>query len=492
MSALGALAATAALALAGMQQPSGCELDVRTMPGSRSHYQILSEGDSRLDAAGGVEAVCGSRSVKADSATYYDERGELYLFRNVFYQDENHTLVADSAVYYASEDRVRADGHVVLNDVAGGSTLSGPVLFYYPKTERRAMERVFAPSRPHLTLSTDAEAQTGAPRFEVDADRIHIHGDSIMAAAGRVITEHGNLYASADSMDLDLGQGKIWLLGEPSLESDDMVLEGDTILILLEDNDVREIQAWPNGSVIGRELSLTAPSLRTFVAGEEINRVVAAAGDPERTGAADTQPREPWARSESENYTLVADSIDIFRPSGRLERLVAVGRARAATNQPVIVGDDQFEHDWLEGDTITGYFAPADSLTGNSLVDGSQSVSESEPKVELERLVAAGSARAFYYILEEDGQRTATGRPAVNYVLGRVVTLWLRGGEVQEARVIGPSTGLYLEPLPPATDGDSLVAAPADSVTSAADSIPRPPRPRPDSVRTSGAKGEHR
>jgi hypothetical protein len=50
-------------------------------------------------------------------------------------------------------------------------------------------------------------------------------------------------------------------------------------------------------------------------------------------------------------------------------------------------------------------------------------------------------------------------------VIGRVVTLRLEEGEVTNARVVGPSTGIYLEPIRFATDGDSTVVPPDTAVT---------------------------
>jgi hypothetical protein len=76
-----------------------------------------------------------------------------------------------------------------------------------------------------------------------------------------------------------------------------------------------------------------------------------------------------------------------------------------------------------------------------------------------------------YHLREEAPSDQRREPPGVNYVIGRIVTIWLEDGEVREARVVGPSTGVYLEPLPLATNGDSILAV-TDTVRASADTIP--------------------
>jgi hypothetical protein len=174
----------------------------------------------------------------------------------------------------------------------------------------------------------------------------------------------------------------------------------------------------------------------------------------------DSAGREPWARSISQDYVLTADSIDIERPGGQLERVVAVESARAATVDRLMPGGELVGTDWLEGDTITGYFAPPEAA-------------DSTGEVALSRLEASGAiARALYHIYEQTEEDEVPTLPGVNYVIGRVVTLWLEEGEVKSALVVGPSTGIYLEPLPYASDGDSTVVPPDTAVADTIGAIP--------------------
>lgn len=446
---IGLLATAAALALPQAQERRSCDWEIRaTTPGAVGHLVRPSEGDAHWVVGGGVEALCGEMRVTADSASYYEVRGELYVMGNVRYRDEGRTLIADRATYYERGDWVRSQGNVKLTDSRGRSTLTGPVLDYFPANETRAADRIFAPNRPHMTFYPDS-AGTSEP-FDVDADRIHIYGDSLIAAAGRVEAVRGKLNAFGDSMHLDLGSDELRLLKDPRVEADDVVLEGDTIQVLLEENRVREIHSWPDGSARGRELSLAAPYLRMFVDGESVNRAVASAGDPARTGATDSAGRAPWAHSESEEYALAGDSIDILRPGGRVEKFIALRRAAAVSRKPVEAGSGPLANDWLEGDTITGYFTASDSSSASS------------EEAQLSRLVANGSARALYHMRQE-GEESNSNHPPLNYVIGRTVTLWLEEGEVKEAEVLA-GAGVYLEPAAPRPAADSL-RAPVDSAS---------------------------
>lgn len=441
------------------RQQESCDLVVLATLGSTGTRTTLPDGGLRYDIGGGVEATCGEKWMRADSVSSYQKRGVTYLFGDVQYRDEGRSVNAERATYYQVEDWVRAEGSVEVTDQEGRSRLKAPALDYYPLNSSRQSERIVAHDRPHLTFHADSAGTGAGEPFEVDADRMHIYGDSLIAGEGEVIATRGELVAHADSMDLNLALGELWLLGEaPSVEANATLLEGDSILILLAENRVREIQSWPDASARGRGLELQAPMLRLLIERNEIARAVASAGDTARTGAVHSDDDAPWARSVSQDYELIADSIDILRPGGQLERVVAVGRARANTLTLYFHDDSVLGNDWLVGDTITGHFSPVDS----------SATPRGEPELEL--LVAAGNARALYHIVQDSAQMALQGEPAVNYVIGRTVTLALVGGEVQSAEVVGPSTGVYLEPLPGGRAADTT-AAPPDTSVNVADTV---------------------
>lgn len=496
------LTAAAMASVAGVktQERSACTLEVQTAPGTQSRITRLPDGDLRIDTNGEVDATCGDSRVRGDSATYFKVRGEVRFYGHVRYEGGGRTLTADRATYYADQDWVYAEGNVVLTDEAGGSTLRGPTLYYYPSREDRPVERIFAPDRPHLTFRGLSTANGGAAApMDVDADRIHLYGDSVMASAGRVIAVSEDLTARGDSMRLDLSRDSLWLLGQPGIDARGTTLEGDTITARLQDREVREVEAWPHARARGERLTLTAPRLHVMLEAGEIVRVAAsrlAATDvaPDTGGArtpVSVPPSAPRAdstagsapqlpRAESDDYVVTADSIDIERPAGRLERVVAVRMARATAVRPAVPTDTAFGRDWIEGDTIVGYFEAVDSTVAPETADTTPATPGGEEQRSLKRLVASGDARALYHIRNEEAE--ARGEPpGVNYVMGRIVTIWLKDGEATQARVVGPGTGLYLEPI--AGGRDSLRADTARAPHASGDSVSAA-RPAPDSSET--------
>ncbi|MGD8698238.1 MAG: hypothetical protein PVJ43_03040, partial [Gemmatimonadales bacterium] len=282
----GALAAALAVSSLQAQQQATCDLEVQAVnPGAILHRVPLAEGGYRSDVGGGVEYTCGTKWLRADSVTWYEQRGVVYLFDDVQYRDEGRSVNAERATYYQLEDWVRAEGNVEVTDQGGRSRLTAPALDYYPPNSSRETERIVAHYRPHLTFRADSAGGSAEP-FEVDAERMHIYGDSMIAGWGEVVAVRGELVAFADSMDLNLARGELWLLGEaPAVEANATLLEGDSILVLMAGNQVREIQSWPNASARGEELQLEAPMLRLLIEDNEIARAVASAGDSARTGA---------------------------------------------------------------------------------------------------------------------------------------------------------------------------------------------------------------
>ncbi len=85
----GVLAAAVTLTSLQAQQQESCDLEVQAMsPGSVLHRVPLAEGGYRSDVGGGVEYRCGSKWLRADSVTWYELRGVVYLFDDVQYRDE--------------------------------------------------------------------------------------------------------------------------------------------------------------------------------------------------------------------------------------------------------------------------------------------------------------------------------------------------------------------------------------------------------------------
>ncbi len=251
---------------------------------------------------------------------------------------------------------------------------------------------------------------------------MHIYGDSLIAGQGEVVATRGELVAYADSMDLNLARGELWLLGEaPSVEANATLLEGDSILVLMA------------GIGCARSSPGPMPPRRSGarVAGADASSPDRRQRDRSRRGVgrgfgADRCDWSGWRALGAKRFRGLCPNGRLHRhppPGGQLERVVAVGRARA--NTLAAVSDDSLlGNDWLVGDTITGT-SRRPTLCWH----------QGEP--ELERLVAAGNARASI-----TSSMTRPGGdhrpPAVNYVIGRVVTLALVAARCSRRRWLAP------------------------------------------------------
>ena len=243
------------------------------------------------------------------------------------------------------------------------------------------------------------------------------------------------------------------------------------------------------------------------------------AGDAERLLAlaeADTRRADSLTVADSlfkpavaaDQFNLTGDSIDVRSPGQVLDLVTAVGVARAEG-----IPDDSLaasmlpeaaRRDWMEGDTIFADFVlpvPEDSLA-TPVPDGQRS--------RLETLTAVGSARSLYRLVATDTAATATPTdaaepaateaattpsdagatepeavladpptdtteaapeppPALHWVEGERIIVYLEGREVVKMDVEGQTVGYHLEPLPPGTPPDST-AVPNDS-----SAVGRPP-----------------
>lgn len=397
-SVLWAVAAAWAVAQGAAQ---GCVLRIVTAPGTRSHYTQVAPGVAKLDVGGGLEATCGDAWMRADSASYHQGSEILWLVGRVDYRDSTRTLQAERVTYYSQEERMVAEGSVRLTARSTGSTLTGPLVHYRPGSKRQPYERIHAPQRSHLTIYPERDAEDRRP-LEVDGDRITILGDSVVAVAGRARATRQDFDAAADTMHLDLAAEALWLFGSPRAIAEGTTLKGDTLRGELRNRQIERVEAWPNGE------------------------------------------------ARSQDYALRADSIDTRLPGQQLREVIAVGSALAQAFTELAARDPLSPTDWVSGDTIVGLFEPKARAAGANGADGGGAKG-----VELRSLVASGDARALYHVRDRSRPDRA---PAVNYVKGQRVRVRLVGGEVEEAKVEGPSLGVYIEPRE--TTADTLAAPP--------------------------------
>ena len=298
---------------------------------------------------------------------------------------------------------------------------------------------------------------------------------------------------------------------EATLTGDDVRVVAPAIRMFLENGVVDRLVATAEVPELPGEEQPFDPS---GLSPGDLARALAARQDLPGLAAdsAATDSIRPQPAVSADRFNLSGDSIDILSPGQLLELVTAVGSARAEG-----IPDDTLSHldlpevarrDWMEGDTVFAHFAGPDSAANPP-------GSGSGPRSRLETLTAAGTARSLYRMIdadsaategstadtasaatptpadEEDAQPEGAGAPeagaeeaiadsaaapsppppALHWVEGQRIIVYLEGREVVRMDVEGQTVGYHLEPRPPGEVSDSALVR-ADSTA-----IPPPPPP---------------
>jgi lipopolysaccharide export system protein LptA len=455
---------------------------------------------------------CSDMSVRADSATLYQESGVYHFFGRVVIDNPDVRLEAANAQYYADNGMIQAQGGVRIRRKEDGTSITGGenLVFFRAGVAGRTEDALTVEGgRPHAVMNPRAREgaepdSAAAEPYEIDADRIEVRGQNDLTARGGVELHRGELNATGDEMLYVSASEQLRLDGSASLDVETYVLTGGLILVTMAEGEVSDILAREGAHLTG-DIEIEAELIQLEMSGGELASVVArsdlppvpaagrgaGAGQPgivlPQGGAGDTAPGR--AAATSEDFRVTADRLDIDVTAGVLQQVDARGRARLVTT----AGDslntadtpEIARSDWVEGDTINVFFVPADSapqLAGDrAAVRPPDSAVARDPEVgpdsaaaqrpRLESLVARVNARALYRMPAADTTNAADpacagpGRFAVHYVVGDSITITMRNDEVNEMTVIGQVHGQHWEP-------PACAAAPQDSIVT-----PAPPPP---------------
>lgn len=444
-----ALALAAALALGSASH--GAAQNQCNLLENQKVDRVLEGGVPMVHIQGPFLVVCtGGAELRANQGTLNELSRELLLVGNVSYRDLTRTLTADQATYSSAVGRLYATGNVVFVDETEGMTIRGPELEYFRALPERPQAQVNASQRPHLTLRPESNPE-GEP-LEIDADRMTILGKDDLSAFGNVVIQRPDLRALAQEARYTGATQGLELRGEAEVQNRENLLRGEVIQARLRDNVLEEVRARTNARLVSDELNVSAPELQLFFADSLLQRTVA------RTAG------EKGARAVavSRTFRLEADSLDALAPGQVLQQVIAIGTARGETIDTTAAPRDSAApapadtsaaaagalaaSDWIRGDTIIGYFAPADSA---ALARGQGA----DSSVVLEKLVARGAAQSLYRMEQRSDTAGAPRQPpgerrkGINFASGDVITLLFQDGEVQEATFLGLRRGLYLDPV---------------------------------------------
>lgn len=403
------------------QAEQRCDLVFPNTPGTRMQIVTTPTGERNSFIGAGVVAYCAGQDNRlvSDSAEYYEGSGLLYLIGSVRYTEPRATVDAARMTYYQHEDRLTAQGSVLVT-FASGSTMRGPTADYWRVTPTRPRERLIATGRPQLTLlEQETAGRSGVPTV-VFADRIQMDGDSLTYASGSVEITRAEIRATSDSAFMDGGREFVRLIREPVITGRGerpFTLRGGVIDLFSRNRELERVVATPGGHATSEGMDLFADSIDIRVRNEQLDRMYA--WGPSR------------ARAVSPERDITADSIDVSLTAEQLEEVRAVGDA-FASSLPDMVRVISDERDWLQGDTIVALF--------DTTAQG-----EEQGRAQARELVAIGNARSYYQLA---GQEGVPERPNLNYVRGRRIHVALREGEVERVTVSEDAVGVYLERTP--------------------------------------------
>jgi hypothetical protein len=454
-----------------------CDLVFTNTDTTRVTAAKLASGKYNTFTGAGVRAHCRNDpgvTLKSDSAEYYDEQGLLYLIGRVHYTDPRAVVDAHHMTYYVANERLLADTDVVAV-LPSGTTMHGPHADYLrsiPAVRPRA--QLTATGRPHFHLVQQDSTTSTPDTAGVDANTVYMNGDSLIYASRRVVIKRTDLIATSDSAFMNQGTGFARLTVHPIINGTQtqhpFTLRGDIVDIYTVNHELARVEAIRHGDAVSKDMHLVADTIDLRFDQKVLARSYS--WGPTR------------ARATTPERDILADSIDVLMPGQVIHQIRAVRKAYA-TGEPDTTHFKSKERDWMKGDTIIAYFdttrvkapkpapprdvaaAPPRAAKAHATpppaptssppsTTASAPASDSQPQVKT--IVANGDAHALYQLPPRD---KTLGRPAINYVIGRVITVAFVDRQVETVRVTDSAVGVYLEPQSDTVAKDSLKRAKA-------------------------------
>jgi lipopolysaccharide export system protein LptA len=387
--------------------------------------------------------------IEADSAVMNSATQSVELVGAVRYRDGDRELTAEWARFLSRADELFARGSVVLTDFTDGSTITGDDFEYRRQTEQRPESRmIMRGERPHAVLRpAPAPGATEATSTEVWARRMEFLGETVFLAQTDVELKRGDMTGAAEHARFDQAAERMTLTGAAHVETDEYRLDGERIDARMQADVVQEVTSDRAARLTAEELTVRGERIRIAFRDGEPERVEA--WTPADRRASDGEDRPARAVAISDDFRLRADSIDARSDNGRLRQVTAVGRAygeRAADTLSVRL-PETIARDWIQGDTIIGYFLD------NGGVDPVPT--EDEPRTAvLDRIEVTGADAPALSLYRTEREGSQAG-PSVNFMRARKITLFMTDGEVSRVEADGPLEGIYLDPAaPPRPDPD--------------------------------------
>jgi lipopolysaccharide export system protein LptA len=398
---------------------------------------------------GGVRVRCPGKNLtlESDSLESYGDEQRIYLVGNVRYDEPRLSLTSDFLTYFQRDERFIAVGNVNAK-LPNGSTLRGPSAEYHRVIPNiRPVPRLHSTGRPTITVLQRDSLGQPTPPVTVEANSVTMVGDSLVYSAGQVVITREDIIARGDSVFLDSEREYTVLLRNPQIQGRQgrpFTLFGDRIELTGRSKKLDRVLSSGRARAVSEDMTLQSDTIDLRVVADLLQRAVA--WGPSR------------ARASSASQQILADSIDVLMPNQRLHEMHALRQA-SAEGRPDTTRFRADTVDWLRGDTIIARFDTA-------------ATRDSTRAVRLRQLVAIGNARSYHHMAAAD---SAIRIPAINYVVGREITIAFIEQRVARVTVRERASGAYLEPKSVAARPDSASANRPVRAPAATPGV-RPPR----------------
>ena len=418
-------------------------------PQTRQLSTRLPSGQYNTFFGGGIRVRCPGKEVTlhSDSLESYGDEQRIYLVGKVRYEEPRLSLTSDFLNYYQRDERFIATGRVNAK-LPSGSTLKGPMAEYHRVIPNvRPAPRLHSTGRPTITIVQKDSLGQPAPPVMVEANTVTMVGDSLVYSAGQVVVTREDVIARGDSVHLDTQREFTVLLRGPSIQGRrgrPFTLFGNRIELTGRSRKLDRVVSTGRARAVSEDMTLTSDTIDLRIVRDLLQRAIA--WGPSR------------ARASSATQQIVADSIDVSMPNQRLHEMHAVRKAMAE-GRPDTTRFKADTLDWLRGDTIIARF-------------DTSATRDTTRSVKLRELLAVGNARSYHHMAPAD---STIRIPAINYVVGRAITIAFRDQQVARVTVRERASGAYLEPKPVVANADSS-RAPRPITTPAARPTARPPR----------------
>jgi hypothetical protein len=416
------------------QQGKRCLLDVDNVDreGFRSEPIV---GNTNFFAGGNVRLSCRGQDVRLGGDSLASLGGNVIILTTAaFYRDATLSVKADTLTYFKNGEQIQARGNVIARSMKSGSMLTGPHVDYFRAVNglRDSAETV-AIQRPTLRVFSARGLidSTKDHPYVIVADRMRGFGGSEMRGAGNVTVDRDSLHGTGDSLFYRSGRlGTASLYGAPAslrrLSSDSFQVEGREVRLGIDNESLREIQAFGDGHVTNGTSDIRGESVALTLTDEKLSQTLAWSSEPQAT-------------VHNAGYDVRGDSIAIDTPDEKIRELRVYRRgmvqnpldSTAALPSTDTTGAAPRDRDTLWGERIIASFVQVDSA-------GTE-------HTKLQQIEAVGSARSlFSRIVAKNGTTT----PSINYTRADTIVVVMKGGDstgVSIVRAHGSVDGMQLE-----------------------------------------------